>query len=142
MNYLVRGVIAWARKMGWAHTAELELEKGDGSYPLGYGVANLVLNVVKKKFGLQCCDMCLTGAAPVTPETLRFLGGLGLPLRRWAPSYGASKTPSPGSFALCCEQTGLPNSAHSAPRLRRGSQHSSAGASQTPTDRRRRAPGP
>ena len=54
--------------------------------------------------------------------------------------------PISAQFALCWE---LPNSgqqrsitAHSAPRLPGGSQHSSTGALQTPTDRRRRAPGP
>ena len=51
---------------------------------------------------------------------------------------GPQKRPVQARLRCAVSRLGCPT----ALPLRRGSQHSSAGASQTPTDRRRRAPGP
>jgi long-subunit acyl-CoA synthetase (AMP-forming) len=45
--------------------------------PWGFPLANrLVLSKVRVALGLDRCQMCFTGAAPISAETLNFFGAL------------------------------------------------------------------
>lgn len=47
------------------------------SYPFGWSIAkSLVFKRVRKTMGLDRCYLCLSGAAPITKETLDFFLGL------------------------------------------------------------------
>ncbi|XP_065843145.1 long-chain-fatty-acid--CoA ligase ACSBG2-like [Oscarella lobularis] len=89
-----------SRLVGWARRKALEgnlsKEKGE-STPFGYWIANSVLlKRVREEFGLDCCNYCFTGAAPISAETTEFFLSVGLPL---LDIYGMSESSGPGTMS-------------------------------------------
>jgi long-subunit acyl-CoA synthetase (AMP-forming) len=39
--------------------------------------------MVKQKLGLDCCKYALTGAAPISTDTLEYFGALGIQINEW-----------------------------------------------------------
>jgi len=60
------------------------------SPPVTFSIANkLVFKKVKGALGLDRCKICLTGAAPITKDTLEFFLSLNIPLMEL---YGMSES--------------------------------------------------
>uniref|UniRef100_A0A7S1LPV1 AMP-dependent synthetase/ligase domain-containing protein n=1 Tax=Neobodo designis TaxID=312471 RepID=A0A7S1LPV1_NEODS len=71
---------------------------GDGYIPRGYNVAKkLVHHKVREALGLEECGVCLTGAAPISRDTLEFLAALGIDVGE---VYGMSETCGLGSTSM------------------------------------------
>jgi len=78
----------WAKSVGLAHQMSCQLG-GNGEKALGYGIAKAkVLDMVKLKLGLDACKFAMTGAAPITIETLSYFGALGIQINE---AYGMSE---------------------------------------------------
>ena len=71
---------------------------GDGYYPFGFGAANAIaFKSVKKKVGLDRMKVCVTGAAPIGPQTMNFFGSLGIHIME---VYGMSESSGPHTLGL------------------------------------------
>ncbi|KAK3098973.1 hypothetical protein FSP39_024869 [Pinctada imbricata] len=99
---MARRMGAWARKVGLeASIAQMNKQ----STPFGYSLAKmLVFNRLRKTFGLDRCKTCVSGAAPITKETLEFFYSLDIQLQE---VYGMSESSGPqtvgrqGDFRMC-----------------------------------------
>jgi len=81
-------IASWAKSKGFAHEAACQVG-GNGHYPTMYGIAdNLILKLIKRKLGLDCCRFAATGAAPISRETLEYFGSLGITIME---VYGMSE---------------------------------------------------
>ena len=81
----------WALGVGVAMAAcIIERRAPDGWLRLRYRLARvLVLNNVRRMVGLDRVDLALTGAAPISPELIRWYLALGIPLRE---AWGMTET--------------------------------------------------
>ena len=81
----------WALGVGVAMAAcIIERREPDGWLRLRYRLARvLVLNNVRRMVGLDRVDLALTGAAPISPELIRWYLALGIPLRE---AWGMTET--------------------------------------------------
>jgi len=82
-----KAIATWAKGKGLEHARNCELG-GNGAYPYGYGVANILLKKIKLALGLEFCKFGFTGAAPITKETLEYFGQLGIQINE---VYGMSE---------------------------------------------------
>ncbi|HEY1955424.1 MAG TPA: AMP-binding protein [Polyangiaceae bacterium] len=88
-------IARWARgvglRAGYAH------QRGEGR-PAFFGLANaLVFSKLRARLGLDRCRFALTGAAPISKDTLEFFLGFGLPLYE---VYGMSECTGPATQSL------------------------------------------
>lgn len=99
-----KAIATWAKGKGLEHAYNCQLG-GDGSYPLGYTLADsLVLGNVKAALGLDACKFGFTGAAPIRVDTLEYFGSLGLQINE---VYGMSECTGACTFSLDdCHQWG------------------------------------
>lgn len=68
-----------------------------GPTPLSYHIAKkLVFKKVRKALGLDRCNKCYTGAAPITKDTLEFFLSLDIPLYEL---YGMSESTGPHTIS-------------------------------------------
>lgn len=74
-----QSISGWAKSKGLAHSQMQEYGKGGGA-PCGYGVASMLLNKIKSVMGLDRCEACFTGAAPIATEVLNYWGSLDIPV--------------------------------------------------------------
>jgi long-chain-fatty-acid--CoA ligase ACSBG len=89
---LKKKLVTWAKDCGTAASAA-EQYNGDLQMPWGFPLANrLVLSKVRLALGLDRCQMCFTGAAPISAETLNFFGALYIPVYEL---YGMSECCGP-----------------------------------------------
>jgi long-subunit acyl-CoA synthetase (AMP-forming) len=93
--WLKKKIAAWARKKGLeARYAE---QKGQ-PMPSLYGLADkLVYSKVRASLGLDQARLLLTGAAPISLDTLEFFGSLGLPVLEL---YGMSECSGPATISV------------------------------------------
>uniref|UniRef100_A0A665WGQ3 Long-chain-fatty-acid--CoA ligase ACSBG2 n=1 Tax=Echeneis naucrates TaxID=173247 RepID=A0A665WGQ3_ECHNA len=85
-----RKVAAWAKDVG--------LNREAGRTPFSYHIAKkLVFKKVRKALGLDRCNKCYTGAAPITKDTLEFFLSLDIPLYEL---YGMSESTGPHTISL------------------------------------------
>jgi long-chain acyl-CoA synthetase len=94
---LQQAVYAWALQVGRA-VAECTLEGREppGSLKLRYKLAQwLALNNVKRMTGMDRVEVGLTGAAPISPDLIRWFLALGIPLRE---GWGMTETCGAGSM--------------------------------------------
>ncbi|KYO28480.1 hypothetical protein Y1Q_0016906 [Alligator mississippiensis] len=76
-------------------------ERRDGSVPWGFALAErLVFRKVREELGLQRCTLLMTGAAPISKDTLEFFMSLHLPL---LDMFGLSETNGP--YSTCTPQS-------------------------------------
>ncbi len=89
---LKKHLVTWAKSCGTA-AFNAEQYNGDLQLPWGFPLANrLVLSKVRAALGLDRCRMCLTGAAPISHETLNYFGALYIPVYEL---YGMSECTGP-----------------------------------------------
>jgi long-subunit acyl-CoA synthetase (AMP-forming) len=88
-------IARWARGVGLAGGYA---EQHGESKPMFYGLANaLVFSKVRERLGLDRCRFALTGAAPISKDTLEFFLSLGIPLYE---VYGMSECTGPATQSL------------------------------------------
>ena len=107
---LQQAAYAWAIGEGMKMVKHIEARSQPGLLlKLRYKLARLlVLNNVRRMVGLNRVDLALTGAAPISPELIRWYLALGIPLREgWGmteTSGGGTVTPvgasKPGSIGM------------------------------------------
>ncbi len=107
---LQQAAYAWAVGEGMKMVRHIEARSQPGALlRLRYRLARLlVLNNVRRMVGLNRVDLALTGAAPISPELIRWYLALGIPLREaWGmteTSGGGTVTPlgasKPGSIGM------------------------------------------
>jgi long-subunit acyl-CoA synthetase (AMP-forming) len=92
---LRRRIARWARGVGLrAGYAE---QRGEAR-PMFHGLASsLVFSKVRERLGLDRCRFALTGAAPISKDTLEFFLSLGIPLYE---VYGMSECTGPATQSL------------------------------------------
>uniref|UniRef100_A0A3P9A324 long-chain-fatty-acid--CoA ligase n=2 Tax=Esox lucius TaxID=8010 RepID=A0A3P9A324_ESOLU len=85
----------WAKSIGLQ--ANYSAMNGENLVPWGFMLANnLVFKKVRWAMGLDRCKNCLTGAAPITKETLEYFMSLNLPLYEL---YGMSESTGPHTIS-------------------------------------------
>ncbi|XP_021461214.2 long-chain-fatty-acid--CoA ligase ACSBG2 [Oncorhynchus mykiss] len=88
-------VANWAKSIGLQ--ASYSAMNGENLVPWGFMLANnLVFKKVRWALGLDRCKNCLTGAAPITKETLEYFMSLSLPLYEL---YGMSESTGPHTIS-------------------------------------------
>ena len=86
---------AWARRVGLAAgRAEQQGRRRPLLYPLA---ERLVFRRVRERIGLDRARLCLSGAAPISGDTLEFFLSLGIPILE---IYGQSECSGPTTFSL------------------------------------------
>jgi long-subunit acyl-CoA synthetase (AMP-forming) len=92
---LRKRIARWARGVGLR--GGYADQRGE-SRPMLYGLANaLVFSKVRERLGLDRCRFALTGAAPISKDTLEFFLSLGIPLYE---VYGMSECTGPATQSL------------------------------------------
>ncbi|KNC73325.1 hypothetical protein SARC_14116 [Sphaeroforma arctica JP610] len=94
---------SWAKGVGFQRTASREglTAAGESKFTnptggLGYSLANaLVFSKVRAALGLNHCRLCVTGAAPISMDTLDLFAALDIPLLE---VYGQSENCGPASI--------------------------------------------
>ncbi|KAI9993596.1 hypothetical protein PInf_015881 [Phytophthora infestans] len=95
---LKKSVLTWAMERSWAYLEQTQY----GSTPSGFGIrfsaANyLILSKIRHALGLDECTTFLTGAAPTSPEVMRFFASLNMPLYEL---YGQTESTGPLTFSM------------------------------------------
>lgn len=91
-------MLTWAMERSWAYLEQTQY----GSTPSGFGIrfsaANyLILSKIRHALGLDECTTFLTGAAPTSPEVMRFFASLNMPLYEL---YGQTESTGPLTFSM------------------------------------------
>lgn len=94
-----RKVAAWAKDVGLqTNLSKMNQNSASGRTPLGYHIAKkLVFKKVRKALGLDRCNKCFTGAAPITKDTLEFFLSLNIPLYEL---FGMSESSGPHTISV------------------------------------------
>lgn len=91
-----KSIATWAKGKGLEYTKNCQLG-GSGAKPMFYGLADkLILTKARDALGLDKCKVFITGAAPISTETLEYFGALGMVIQN---VYGMSE--SAGITTLC-----------------------------------------
>mmetsp|Transcript_14058 Transcript_14058/g.34825 ORF Transcript_14058/g.34825 Transcript_14058/m.34825 type:complete len:779 (+) Transcript_14058:115-2451(+) len=89
----MKAVSTWAKAKNLEHMKNRQYGRGgNGEYPANFGPADFVMGKVRGKLGLDQCQVLLSGAAPITMETLEYFASLGLPILE---VYGMSESTGP-----------------------------------------------
>uniref|UniRef100_UPI00358FD0E0 long-chain-fatty-acid--CoA ligase ACSBG2-like n=1 Tax=Myxine glutinosa TaxID=7769 RepID=UPI00358FD0E0 len=89
-GFLKRSLISWGRKVGLE--ANIAAMKGQ-SHPWSYGLAHsLIFKNVRQALGLDRCQHCYVGAAPIARETLEYFLSFDIPIYEL---YGMSESSGP-----------------------------------------------
>lgn len=84
-------IAAWAKSIGLRYNYSAMI--GENQVPWGFTLANaLVFKKVRDSLGLDRCKICVTGAAPITKDTLDYFMSLNIPLLEL---YGMSESSGP-----------------------------------------------
>merc|ERR1719199_1713402 len=93
-----KSIATWAKEKGLQY-AKNQQAGGSGATPFLHGLADkLILSKARDALGLDKCKVFLTGAAPISPETLEYFGQLGMVIQN---VYGMSE--SAGLTTLCLQ---------------------------------------
>lgn len=86
---------SWAKSVGIEKNRRAQFGQG-GGLPWGYHLANLlVFSKVKAALGLDQAKMCVTGAAPISLDTLWYFASVDLPIYE---GFGQSECTGPHTF--------------------------------------------
>lgn len=95
----------WCKRTLLAHQKNCQLG-GSGKKYFGHALANKVLGKVKVALGLDKCKFAFTGAAPISFETLKYFGSLGIQINEL---YGMSECAGAVTMSVdCCHVWGSP----------------------------------
>lgn len=93
---LKKQIATWAKGKGLTNTKNLQLG-GSKSTPMFHGLADkIILSKARDALGLDQCKAFVTGAAPISMETLEYFGSLGMIIQN---VYGMSES---GGIATLC----------------------------------------
>lgn len=93
---LRKRVADWAKAIGLQYS--YSAMNGENVVPWGFMLANnLVFKKVRATLGLDRCKLCLTGAAPITKETLEYFMSLNMPVKEL---YGMSESSGPHTVSV------------------------------------------
>ncbi|XP_047448977.1 long-chain-fatty-acid--CoA ligase ACSBG2-like [Mugil cephalus] len=93
---LRKRVADWAKAIGLQYS--YSAMNGENVVPWGFTLANnLVFKKVRATLGLDRCKLCLTGAAPITKETLEYFMSLNMPVKEL---YGMSESSGPHTVSV------------------------------------------
>jgi len=84
---LKKTIVGWAKRTMLAYQKNLQVG-GSGVAPLGVGIARKLLVKAKQAIGLEHCKFFLTGAAPISKETLEYFASIGISINE---VYGMSE---------------------------------------------------
>lgn len=87
-------VVDWAKDKCKRRNDSLSEDQGGRVSPMGYGVAKKLMGKVKAKLGLEKCEMFVTGAAPISRDTLEYFKNLDIFIDE---VYGMSESAGPAS---------------------------------------------
>eukprot|EP00927_Polykrikos_kofoidii_P054443 TRINITY_DN48856_c0_g1_i1.p1 TRINITY_DN48856_c0_g1~~TRINITY_DN48856_c0_g1_i1.p1 ORF type:complete len:741 (+),score=113.13 TRINITY_DN48856_c0_g1_i1:49-2271(+) len=97
-----RQISTWAKGKGLQHARNLQVG-GSGAKPFLHGLAdNLILSKARDALGLDKCKVFLTGAAPISVETLEYFAQLGMMIQN---VYGMSECA--GVATICTPRKNL-----------------------------------
>ncbi|CAD7949066.1 unnamed protein product [Amoebophrya sp. A120] len=88
----MKAISTWAKAKNSEHMGMRQFGKGNGEYPANFTPANFVMGKVRQKLGLDQAQCLISGAAPITMETLDYFGSLGLMILEL---YGMSESTGP-----------------------------------------------
>lgn len=89
-------ISASAKAIGLEHAMNCQLG-GSGAVPSFHGVSDsMIFSGLKAKLGLEHCTYAMTGAAPITFDTLKYFGQLGLQINE---AYGMSECTGATTFS-------------------------------------------
>merc|ERR1719440_656164 len=77
-------IATWAKGRALKRSVRMQLAQDPDNAgesvktPFMMGVADLLLNKIKMALGLEHCKLAITGAAPITVDTLEYFGSLGI----------------------------------------------------------------
>jgi len=91
----------WAKAKCLEHAMACEIT-GDGHYPFMYGAADFIMQIVRKKLGLNDCIYAACAAAPISREIVQYYGSLGIHILEL---YGMSE--STGATTSNSDETNL-----------------------------------
>ncbi|XP_067665724.1 long-chain-fatty-acid--CoA ligase ACSBG2-like isoform X2 [Haliotis asinina] len=90
---LKKKISTWAKGMGLKGNYSLQ---NGGGLPFGFSIANaLVFSKVRAALGFERCRFFISGAAPITKDTLEYFYSLNIPI---AEVYGMSECSGPQTF--------------------------------------------
>uniref|UniRef100_A0A673A5U3 Long-chain-fatty-acid--CoA ligase ACSBG2 n=1 Tax=Sphaeramia orbicularis TaxID=375764 RepID=A0A673A5U3_9TELE len=94
-----RKVAAWAKDVGLqTNLTKMNQNGAVGRPTFSYHIAKkLVFKKVRKALGLERCNKCFTGAAPITKDTLEFFLSLNIPLYEL---FGMSESSGPHTISV------------------------------------------
>lgn len=94
-----RKVAAWAKDVGLqTNLGKMNQNSASARSPFSYHIAKrLVFKKVRKALGLDRCNKCFTGAAPITKDTLEFFLSLNIPLYEL---FGMSESSGPHTISV------------------------------------------
>lgn len=91
-----RRVADWAKSIGLQYN--YSVMNGENAVPWGFTLANsIVFKKVSAALGLDRCKFCITGAAPITKETLEYFMSLNIPIME---IYGMSESSGPHTVSF------------------------------------------
>merc|ERR1719478_794721 len=109
---LKKVIVTWAKGRATKRSMRMQLAQDPDNAgeavktPFLMGVADVLLNKIKMALGLEECKLAITGAAPITVETLEYFGSLGICINEvygMSESCGATSwsTPFTHSWGSC-----------------------------------------
>merc|ERR1719159_1510740 len=81
---LKKVIVTWAKGRALKRSMRMQLAQDPDNAgskvktPFLMGLADVLLNKIKMALGLEHCKLAITGAAPITVETLEYFGSLGI----------------------------------------------------------------
>ncbi|XP_017307775.1 long-chain-fatty-acid--CoA ligase ACSBG2 isoform X2 [Ictalurus punctatus] len=94
-SFMKKKIADWAKGIGLQ--ASYNTMNNNPSVPWGFMLANsIVFKTVRAGLGLDRCKLCLTGAAPITKDTLEYFMSLNIPIYE---VYGMSESTGPHTMS-------------------------------------------
>ena len=94
---VVQKLSGWAKGKMLATMEAREAGSDDKAVPWGSTISGVLLGAIPKALGLDRCFLRFTGAAPISPETLKYFASLGMPVMEL---YGMSENTGPQTVSL------------------------------------------
>jgi len=91
-----KSIATWAKSLGLE--ANMRVQREDFSKPAGFSIANaIVFKKIKQVLGLDRCKLFLSGAAPISPDIVKYFHSLNITL---VEIYGMSESSGPQTTGI------------------------------------------